>query len=54
MTEEEHGQDDEGAHRVEDDAAMRALLRDVLERAGYLVVERVDGEDGRLVHERPP
>ncbi len=28
---------------VEDDAAMRALLRDVLERAGHRVVERADG-----------
>lgn len=28
---------------IEDDAAMRALLRDVLERAGHRVVERGDG-----------
>ncbi|MBI2202863.1 MAG: response regulator [Candidatus Rokubacteria bacterium] len=29
---------------IEDDAAMRALLRDVLERAGHGVVERPDGK----------
>lgn len=28
---------------IEDDAAMRALLRDVLERAGHRVIERPDG-----------
>ena len=30
---------------VEDDAAMRALLRDFLERAGYRVLERGSGAD---------
>ncbi|HEV8586001.1 MAG TPA: response regulator [Methylomirabilota bacterium] len=30
---------------IEDDAAMRALLRDVLERAGHRVIERSDGID---------
>lgn len=30
---------------IEDDAAMRRLLRDVLERAGHRVVERCDGTD---------
>lgn len=39
---------------VEDDASMRALLRDVLERAGHRVIERPDGTDLRAVaeHER--
>jgi CheY-like chemotaxis protein len=30
---------------IEDDAAMRQLLRDVLERAGHRVIERADGTD---------
>ncbi len=30
---------------IEDDGDMRALLRDVLERAGHAVIERPDGAD---------
>lgn len=37
---------------VEDDAAMRALLRDVLERAGHGVIALADGSDVPAVAER--
>jgi DNA-binding NtrC family response regulator len=37
---------------VEDDGAMRALLRDVLERAGHRVVERGNGRELPALAER--
>jgi DNA-binding NtrC family response regulator len=37
---------------IEDDAAMRALLRDGLERAGHRVMERPDGSDIQAFLER--
>lgn len=37
---------------IEDDVAMRAVLRDVLEREGYRVTERPDGSDLPVVAER--
>ena len=39
---------------VEDDSQIRALLRQMLERAGYEVMEAPDGKEGiRLYRERP-
>jgi len=37
---------------VEDDAAMRRLLRDALHRAGHRVLERPDGSEALAVAER--
>jgi DNA-binding NtrC family response regulator len=37
---------------IEDDSAMRAVLRDVLEREGYRVTERPDGTDAPVLAER--
>ena len=37
---------------IEDDEAMRAVLRDVLHRAGHRVTERADGTDLTAVTER--
>ncbi|MBI2219218.1 MAG: response regulator [Candidatus Rokubacteria bacterium] len=37
---------------IEDDDAMRALLRDVLERAGHHVIERADGTELAALAER--
>ncbi|MBI1735497.1 MAG: response regulator [Candidatus Rokubacteria bacterium] len=37
---------------VEDNGAMRSLLRDVLERAGHRVIERPDGTDVPVLAER--
>jgi DNA-binding NtrC family response regulator len=39
---------------IEDDGAMRALLRDVLERAGHRVVERADGNGLPALVEQEP
>jgi DNA-binding response OmpR family regulator len=39
---------------IEDETALRVLMREVLEKAGYDVLEAVDGEQGmRLFSEQP-